>query len=128
MSTLSEDVVRRWLLCYAWTGTDDEKARTVECIISQGNWRHLDAIADRYAGAQAQPGPEAFSRGMHDALSGLYECHSRPHIASCPDVTVSELHALAWLTGYIKVTFPQAWAQAIAEFQELERREGQATS
>jgi hypothetical protein len=121
MSTLSEDVVRRWLLAYAWTGTDDEKARNVECILSQGDWQHLDA------NAQSEPGPEAFSEGTEYELSSLYECHGGPHLASCPEVTVRELSSLSWIVNYIRAAFPDAWAQAAAAFQEMERREGQAT-
>lgn len=84
---LTEDAVTAWLLKYAWLGTDDEKAREVACIMSQDAWKYIDALADKYAGAQNEPGPAAFDDGVQYALSALYECHSEPHLPTCPAVT-----------------------------------------
>jgi hypothetical protein len=82
---MTEDRVRQWLLAYAWAqDTPDEKARVVECIMAQGAWQHIDALADQYAGAQWEPGPKAFAEGVQYALSALYECHTGPHLDTCP--------------------------------------------
>ncbi len=82
--TQTKSAVRAWLLDYAWSGTAAEQARNVDCILSQDGWHHLDVRADAYAGAQFEPGPEAFAEGEQFALSALYECHGGPHIESCP--------------------------------------------
>ena len=77
--------VRQWLLAYAWAETTpEEKTAVVECILSQDDWKFVDAVADKFAGAQAEPGPAAFSEGTEFALSALYECHVGPHLPSCP--------------------------------------------
>ena len=81
---MTADEVRRWLLAYAWLGTPEEKESEVACIMSQDGWRYLAERADRYAGAQAEPGPKAYAEGHDIALSGLYECHDAPHLATCP--------------------------------------------
>lgn len=83
---MTREALRAWLLDYAWMGTEDEKRRTVDCIMSQENELDvLEARADKYAGAQAEPGPEAFADGEAFALSALYECHDGPHLRTCPD-------------------------------------------
>jgi hypothetical protein len=79
--------IRAWLIRYAWLGTDEQRSRTVDCIMSQDDWRYIDAVADRYAGAQDEPGPDAFDEGVQFALSALYECHDGPHLATCPSAT-----------------------------------------
>ena len=76
--------VRKWLLLYAWSGTTAEQVAEVECIMSQGKWRHISAVADTFAGAQWEPGEKAFADGVGFALSALYECHGGPHLATCP--------------------------------------------
>ena len=77
--------VRTWLLKYAWNeDSDDAKRRVVECIMAQDGWRFIDAIADKFAGAQEEPGPAAYNEGTVFALSALYECHDAPHLATCP--------------------------------------------
>jgi hypothetical protein len=81
---MSEDEVRQWLLEYAWMGTEEDKAATVECIMHQDDWRYVDARAESFAGAQWSPGPEAFAEGLAFALSSLYECHEGPHLETCP--------------------------------------------
>jgi hypothetical protein len=81
---MNEEMVREWLLEYAWLGTDAEKIREVECIMAQDHWKYVSARADQYAGAQESPGPEAFAWGTGFALSELYECHDAPHLPSCP--------------------------------------------
>jgi hypothetical protein len=80
----TKEQVRQWLLDYAWSGTPDEQARTVECILAQDGWEFIDAMADKYAGMAEVPGPEAFDEATGFALSSLYECHAKPHIETCP--------------------------------------------
>jgi hypothetical protein len=82
---LTRDNVRAWLIGYAWVEkTQDQKERVVDCILSQGGWELIDARADRYAGAQESPGPDAFAEGVQFELSALYECHDGPHLPTCP--------------------------------------------
>lgn len=81
---MTKEQVRTWLLDYAWSGTPEEQKREVECILSQDEWEHIGAQADRFAGAQWEPGPEAFEEGIGFALSALYECHDSPHLDTCP--------------------------------------------
>jgi hypothetical protein len=78
-------MVREFLLAYAWA-EDSQVAKTavVECIMAQGRWRHVTALADEYAGAQFEQGPEAFADGIGFALTALYECHDGPHQPDCP--------------------------------------------
>ena len=71
-SEITTDEIRDWLLGYAWMGDADEKRRTVDCIMSQeGEIDIVSTRADRFAGAQFEPGPKAFSEGMGFALSAL---------------------------------------------------------
>lgn len=85
MVELTEQEVRDWLKDYAWLNEPEEaKLREIDCIIAQGTWRYIDAIADKFAGAQWEPGPEAYSEGTLFALSALYECHDAPHLETCP--------------------------------------------
>jgi hypothetical protein len=80
-----EEAVRVFLTGYAWLDdTDEEKQREIDCIIAQGGWEFASALADKFAGAQFEPGPEAFADGMGMALTGLYECHDEPHLPACP--------------------------------------------
>lgn len=82
---LTREEVRDWLLDYAWLDEPAEvQAAEVECILSQDGWQYIDALADKYAGAQNEPGPKAFSEGVEFALSALYECHDGPHLPTCP--------------------------------------------
>jgi hypothetical protein len=82
----TQEVVRAWLLDYAWLETTPEaKAAVVDCIMAQDGWKFIDAVADQFAGAQWEPGPKAFSEGIQYALSALYECHGGPHQAACPN-------------------------------------------
>jgi len=82
----TREAVRHWLLGYAWAeDTPEEKAAAVDCIMAQGKWQHIDALADKFAGAQEEPGLEAFNQGCGFALSALYECHGGPHLETCPD-------------------------------------------
>jgi hypothetical protein len=82
---LTKDETRAWLLDYAWSGTAEEKARTVECILAQSAWEHVDAATERYAGMAETPGPAAVTEAEGFALSALYECHEGPHLPTCPD-------------------------------------------
>lgn len=82
----AESAIREWLLGYAWAEDSQEaKEAVVDCIMAQGDWRYLDARADRYAGAQWEPGPAAFSEGVQFELSALYECHDGPHTEQCAE-------------------------------------------
>jgi hypothetical protein len=82
---MDKEKVRAWLLDYAWLDdTPEEKAAEVECILAQGGWEHIEAVADQFAGAQWEPGPAAFDEGIGYALSALYECHDGPHLENCP--------------------------------------------
>jgi hypothetical protein len=86
MRDISREAVRRFLRTYAWAEKSErDKDMVVECIMMQGAWQYLDARADRYAGAQWEPGPEAFDEGLGFEMSALYECHDGPHIAACPN-------------------------------------------
>jgi hypothetical protein len=86
--TAAKEKVRAWLLDYAWVDdTPEEKAAEVECILAQGDWQHISAMADKYAEAQNEPGPAAFAEGEEYALSSLYECHDGPHADTCPRYT-----------------------------------------
>jgi hypothetical protein len=76
--------VRTWLLAYAWMGNAEQDARRVECILSQEDWRHVELVAEQYAGAQFEPGLKAYAEGTAFALSALYECHDGPHLDTCP--------------------------------------------
>jgi hypothetical protein len=83
---LDEQSVRAWLTSYVWLPShQDHKKEMVDCIISQGGWEYISARADQFAGAQEEPGPKAFSEGIQFALSELYECHTGPHLETCPD-------------------------------------------
>jgi hypothetical protein len=83
---LTKKQVRAWLIKYAWAeDSDDARERVVDCILAQDSWEYTDAVADRFAGAQWEPGPEAFDEGTGFALSALYECHDEPHLATCPN-------------------------------------------
>lgn len=86
---LTKDQVRDWLLAYAWLGTAEEKAREVECILSQpaADGDLIDAVTEKYAGMAEVPGPAAVSDAESFALSALYECHEGPHLPTCPAVT-----------------------------------------
>jgi hypothetical protein len=88
---LNKETIREWLQNYAWIETTQEqKAAVTECILSQDNWHHIEAQADKFAGAQWEPGPEAFSEGIQFHLSALYECHGDPHQITCP-VAIREM-------------------------------------
>jgi hypothetical protein len=84
--TLTYAQVATWLAGYVW-GEDSpqDAANVIACIMAQDDWKYIDAVADKYAGAQAEPGPAAFSEGTGFALSALYECHDGPHQPSCPN-------------------------------------------
>ena len=83
--SMTEEAVRAFLTEYAWM-PDPPEAKTAEvnCIMAQGGWEFIDAMADKFAGAQDVPGPEAFDEGVKFALSALYECHDGPHQPDCP--------------------------------------------
>lgn len=81
---MTEDKVREWLLGYAWLGTDEERTREVDCIMSQDGWMYLDAREEQLRG-QASGEETNLDADVHGfALSALYECHDGPHLATCP--------------------------------------------
>ena len=83
---LTKAAIRQWLLDYAWAeDTQAAKEAVVECILHQDDWKYIDALADKFAGAQEEPGPAAFDEGTGFALSALYECHDGPHQKTCPN-------------------------------------------
>jgi hypothetical protein len=85
-SPMGEQAIRNWLLDYVWLDSHQaNKQGMVDCIMSQNHWQHLSARADQFASAQWEPGPKAFAEGIGFALSEMYECHSGPHLESCPD-------------------------------------------
>lgn len=85
MAQSPKDAVRAWLLMYAWLDEPDAKKHArIDCIMAQDDWKHIDALADKYAGAQFEPGPQAYTEGQQFALSALYECHEGPHTDACP--------------------------------------------
>lgn len=84
MTDSSKAAVEEFLLGYAWSGTTEERAREVECILAQDGWQYVDALADKWAGQAEVPGPEAFAEAHGMALSALYECHDEPHLPTCP--------------------------------------------
>jgi hypothetical protein len=82
----TREQVREWLRKYAWAeNSERDKDMVVECIMMQDRFRYLDVLADRYASAQWEPGPEAFAEGVEFEMSALYECHTGPHIPVCPN-------------------------------------------
>lgn len=91
---LTRDKVRAFLLGYVWgEDTDEARAAVVDCILAQYETDDdllgaLDVQADRYSGAQFEPGPEKFDEGLEIALTGLYECHDGPHQTACPNFDV----------------------------------------
>lgn len=82
---LTKGAIKAFLLDYAWMGTAEEKARTVECILAQDGWQYVDALAEKFAGQAAVPGPEAVDDATGFALTALYECHEGPHLPTCPE-------------------------------------------
>lgn len=81
----TENEIRDWLTAYAWMGTDDDKKRTVDCIMAQDDWKYIDGVTERYASMAEDPGPQASMDAHGFALSALYECHDGPHADSCPE-------------------------------------------
>lgn len=84
---MTKNQVRAWLLDYAWSGSSEQQAAEVDCIMAQGAWQHLDAMTEHYAGQAEVPGPAAVSEAAGFALSALYECHDGPHQATCPQAS-----------------------------------------
>lgn len=83
----SEQAIRSWLLAYAWMDHSDAvKAAEVDCIMAQGEWRHLEARVENLM-AQCS-GENDLDTDIDDAegfaLSALYECHEAPHSPACP--------------------------------------------
>lgn len=52
--------------------------------MAQEGHKYVDEVAEQFAGAQFEPGPEASAAGHEFALSALYECHDEPHLPTCP--------------------------------------------
>lgn len=81
---LDETSIRKWLEDYAWLGTSDEKQREIDCIMSQSDWKHIDAVAEKFAGQASGEEQDIMSGATGFALSALYECHDAPHLPTCP--------------------------------------------
>lgn len=80
---MNENQVYNWLLEYAWLGTEDQKRRTVDCIMSQDEWKDLDVVSDQFDDIVAESGEAPGISGQEWALSALYECHHGPHLSTC---------------------------------------------
>lgn len=82
---MSEAQIREWLLAYAWSGDEAHRQGEVDCIMSQPDWKYIDALAEKYVGQAWDPGAEGvLDEATEFALSSLYECHEAPHIPGCP--------------------------------------------
>lgn len=81
---MTKKQIRAWLREYAWLGTEEEREREVTCIMSQDDWKYLEARKEHMRGQAS--GEETNLEEMVDgiALSGLYECHDGPHLDTCP--------------------------------------------
>jgi hypothetical protein len=80
----NETSIRAWLFAYLGGMGQAERMAEIDCIMAQGDWQYIDAVADKFAGAQWEPGPQAFSEGIEYAISALYESHEGPHNDDCP--------------------------------------------
>lgn len=78
--------VKAFLLAYAWLNdTPAEKEAEVECILKQGDWKYIEARADRRASAaESGGGSKEYADATDMELSALYECHDEPHTPDCP--------------------------------------------
>jgi hypothetical protein len=80
-----EAEIREWLLKYAWANDSEaEKIAEIECIMSQGDWKYIDAMTEKYAGMASGEEKNAYLEANEFALSSLYECHTEPHLETCP--------------------------------------------
>lgn len=79
---MTEEQIKAWLLSYAWLGSEEERAREVDCIMAQDDWKHLDAMSEHYRGMAFDDRQATEAEGF--ALSALYECHDGPHLSTCP--------------------------------------------
>lgn len=85
LKDVNAETVREWLMFYAWMGTPEEQKANVDCIMAQRDVVSIvDGLTERYAG-QAFDDTQAVAAQGH-ALSSLYECHSEPHIPTCPSL------------------------------------------
>lgn len=89
----NKDAIRKWLFDYIWAPSEmsedeaaERKERLLECIFSQDDWQYLDARVERLMGMRS--GERSVEDDMNEAvgfeLSSLYECHSGPHLDTCP--------------------------------------------
>jgi hypothetical protein len=82
----TEDQIRKWLLDYAWFGTEETRVHEVNCIMAQNEWKNLDVQVERFMATRS--GEETIEYDSIEAsgwaLSALYECHMEPHIDECP--------------------------------------------
>ena len=79
---MTKDEIQAWLLNYVVPA--EEQLRVVDCIMSQDGWKYLELHREQLR-AQAS-GEETHLEEQIDGyvLSGLYECHDGPHLATCP--------------------------------------------
>lgn len=91
MTTIPDtrEAVRAWLLDYAWLGNAEEQAAEVECILAQDEWQHLSGRVDHLMGQRSGENTveQDHDTAVEFALSALYECHTGPHLPTCPRVT-----------------------------------------
>ena len=82
----TEEQIKKWLLDYAWFGSEETKVHEVNCIMSQDEWKSLDLYVEKYMGTRfGDEHIETVHEEANDwALSALYECHMGPHIDTCP--------------------------------------------
>ena len=78
------EAIEHWLLGYAWLGDGDYQRREVECIMAQDDWKYIDARIEKYKGQASGEEVDLDGEASGFALSGLYECHDEPHLATCP--------------------------------------------
>lgn len=77
--------IKAWLLDYAWSGTPEQQAAEVDCIMAQDGWKAIDGMTEKYVGQSWDPGGEGvLDEANGFALSALYECHDAPHLPTCP--------------------------------------------
>lgn len=79
----TEAAIREWLMQYAWLGTEDERTREVDCIMSQDGWKHIPERIEAFKGQASGEETDLDTQATELALSELYECHDGPHIDGC---------------------------------------------
>lgn len=81
---MDEQAIKAWLIAYAWLGDADYQRREVDCIMSQDDWKFIDAMTEHYKSQASGEEVDLHAEASGFALSGLYECHDVPHLPTCP--------------------------------------------